>query len=70
MEDLNAAKLEEFQAFYKKYYVPNNATLVVAGDINLNRLKNGLRNTTEEFQKEQFIRKISRKMLLSLRKKK
>jgi predicted Zn-dependent peptidase len=33
MEDLNAAKLEEFQAFYKKYYVPNNATLVVAGDI-------------------------------------
>lgn len=34
LEDLNAAKLEEFQAFYKKYYVPNNATLVVAGDIN------------------------------------
>lgn len=33
MEDLNAAKLEEFQDFYKKYYVPNNATLVVAGDI-------------------------------------
>ena len=33
MEDLNAAKLEEFQDFYKKYYVPNNATLVIAGDI-------------------------------------
>ena len=33
MEDLNSAKLDEFQAFYKKYYVPNNATLVVAGDI-------------------------------------
>lgn len=33
MEDLNSAKLEEFQAFYKKYYIPNNATLVVAGDI-------------------------------------
>lgn len=33
MEDLNAAKLEEFQNFYKKYYVPNNAVLVVAGDI-------------------------------------
>lgn len=33
MEDLNAAQLEEFRAFYKKYYVPNNATLVVAGDI-------------------------------------
>ncbi len=33
MEHLDAAKLEEFQAFFKKYYVPNNATLVVAGDI-------------------------------------
>ncbi len=33
MEDLNSAKLDEFLEFYKKYYVPNNATLVVAGDI-------------------------------------
>ena len=33
MEDLNAAKLDEFLDFYKKYYVPNNATLVVAGDL-------------------------------------
>ena len=33
MEDLNAAKLEEFIAFYKQFYVPNNATLSIAGDI-------------------------------------
>ena len=33
MEDLNSAKLEEFNTFFKKYYIPNNATLVVAGDI-------------------------------------
>ena len=33
MEDLNSAKLEEFNALFKKYYIPNNATLVVAGDI-------------------------------------
>ncbi len=33
MEHLDAATLEEFQAFHKKYYVPNNGTLVVAGDI-------------------------------------
>jgi len=33
IEDLNSAKLEEFNAFFKKYYIPNNATLVVAGDI-------------------------------------
>lgn len=33
MEDLDAAELEEFRAFFDKYYGPNNATLVVAGDI-------------------------------------
>lgn len=32
MEHLDAAKLEEFQAFNKKFYIPNNAVLVVAGD--------------------------------------
>ena len=34
MEHLDASKLEEFQAFNKKFYVPNNAVLVVAGDLN------------------------------------
>ena len=34
LDHLDAATLEEFQAFNKKFYVPNNATLVVAGDIN------------------------------------
>lgn len=33
MEHLDAATLEEFKAFNDKYYVPNNAVLVVAGDI-------------------------------------
>ncbi|WP_438976572.1 M16 family metallopeptidase [Polaribacter sp.] len=34
IKDLDAAKLEEFQAFYNKWYMPNNAVLVVAGDFN------------------------------------
>jgi zinc protease len=33
MEDLNAASESDYQAFYKRFYVPNNAVLVVAGDI-------------------------------------
>ncbi|MBB6325879.1 putative Zn-dependent peptidase [Algoriphagus iocasae] len=33
MEHLNAASIEEFQQFYKDFYVPNNATLTIAGDI-------------------------------------
>ncbi|MDG1039894.1 MAG: pitrilysin family protein [Polaribacter sp.] len=39
MEHLDAATLEEFLAFNKKFYVPNNATLVVAGDIDVNVTK-------------------------------
>jgi len=34
MAHLDAAKLEEFQAFNKKFYIPNNSVLVVAGDLN------------------------------------
>jgi zinc protease len=30
--DIQAAKLDEVRAFFKTYYVPNNATLVVAGN--------------------------------------
>ena len=35
MAHLDAATLKEFQAFNKKFYVPNNAVLVVAGDIDI-----------------------------------
>ena len=35
MAHLDAASLEEFQAFNKKFYTPNNAVLVVAGDIDV-----------------------------------
>jgi predicted Zn-dependent peptidase len=33
MDHLDAATLEEFQAFNKKFYIPNNAVLIIAGDI-------------------------------------
>ena len=39
MDHLDAATLEEFQAFNKKFYIPNNAVLVVAGDINKDQAK-------------------------------
>src|SRR5881628_579785 len=37
MEDLTAASHEDVVAFFKKYYAPNNASLVIAGDIDLDR---------------------------------
>ena len=39
MEDLDAATLEEFIAYKEKYYGPNNAVLVVAGDIDIDKTK-------------------------------
>ena len=39
MDHLDAAKLEEFQDFNKKFYIPNNAVLVIAGDFNADQTK-------------------------------
>jgi zinc protease len=33
MADISAASLEDVQNFFRTYYVPNNATLAVAGDV-------------------------------------
>ncbi len=35
MADLDSAKLYEFTDFFKKYYIPNNAVLSIAGDIDI-----------------------------------
>jgi zinc protease len=32
-KDLNAATVADVATFFKKYYVPNNATMVIAGDV-------------------------------------
>lgn len=39
MEDLDAATEEDYKTFYKTFYVPNNATLSIAGDIDIEKTK-------------------------------
>jgi zinc protease len=39
MEDLTAANIEDVHAFFRTYYAPNNAVLVVAGDIDVAQAK-------------------------------
>jgi len=39
MEDLQNATVEDVKAFHRKFYSPNNATLVIAGDINKEEVK-------------------------------
>jgi predicted Zn-dependent peptidase len=36
---IDQATLAEFMAFYKKYYVPNNAVLVIGGDLDIAKTK-------------------------------
>jgi predicted Zn-dependent peptidase len=39
MEHLEAAKEEDYKQFYKDFYVPNNAVLTIAGDIDIDAAK-------------------------------
>ena len=39
MADLDAATLNEFKAFNKKYYTPSNSVMVIAGDIDIAKTK-------------------------------
>jgi len=39
MDDINRAKLSEFQDFFKKFYTPGNAVLSISGDLNIDSTK-------------------------------
>src|SRR5688572_419497 len=43
MEHLRQAAVDELQQFFNTYYVPNNAVLVVSGDIDVNQVKQWVR---------------------------
>lgn len=55
MADLDAATLAEFQAFNKKYYIPNNAVLVIAGDIDLAKTELWVKQYFEDIPSGQRI---------------
>lgn len=42
-EHLDQATLEDFKGFYETFYVPNNATLVIAGDIDYSKTEDLVR---------------------------
>jgi len=51
MEHLDAATLEEFNAYFKDYYGPNNAVLVVAGDIDMKKTKKLVKDYFSEIKR-------------------
>jgi predicted Zn-dependent peptidase len=44
MDHLDSASLDEFIAYNKKFYVPNNAVLVVAGNFEIDETKNKIKD--------------------------
>ena len=57
MEHLDAATLEEFRAFNKKFYTPNNAVLVVAGQIDFAQTKEWIRKYFGAIPKGEVLKK-------------
>src|SRR5205823_14468005 len=46
LQDVERATVEQQQAYYRRFYHPNNATLVIAGDINTDHV---LKNVEQAF---------------------
>jgi zinc protease len=57
MKHLDAATLEEFQAFNKKFYTPNNAVLVVAGQIDFAQTKEWIQKYFGPIKKGEVLKK-------------
>lgn len=66
MEHLDAATLEEFNAYFKKYYAPNNAVLVVAGDFDTPKTKQLIKTYFSEVPKgEKVVRNFPKEKAIT-----
>lgn len=52
MDDLNAATVEDVASFFKMYYAPNNAVLVLVGDFNTNEALAKIRANFESIPRQ------------------
>ena len=52
MEDLNAATVEDVASFFKTYYAPNNAVLVLVGDFKTNEALAKIRSSFEAIPRQ------------------
>ena len=59
MEHLDASTLQEFIAFNKKYYTPNNAALVIAGDIDIEKTKSLVNDYFSEIPAGVSVEKVN-----------
>ena len=58
LEDLQNATLQDVKDFYKKWYVPNNATLVIAGDFDAEQVKAWVHKYFDEIPRGEEIKPL------------
>lgn len=57
LEDLQASTLDDVHEFFKRWYVPNNVTLVIAGDFDTNQAKAWVHKYFDEIPRGPEIQK-------------
>ena len=60
LEDLQNATLEDVKEFYKRWYVPNNVTLTIAGDIDVEQTKAWVKKYFDEIPRGEDIPKMEK----------
>ena len=61
LEDLQNATLEDVKDFYNRWYVPNNVTLTIAGDIDVDQAKKWVDKYFSEIKRGEDIPKMEKK---------
>lgn len=59
MPDLDAATYEDVTNFFKRYYVPNNASLVIAGDIDTKATEEMVKKWFGEIPRGEAVKRIA-----------
>lgn len=60
LEDLQNATLDDVKEFYRRWYVPNNVTLTIAGDIDTEQTKAWVKKYFDEIPRGKDIPKIEK----------
>jgi len=61
LEDLQNATLDDVKTFFKKWYVPNNATLVLSGDFDIIKAKKWVHKYFNEIPRGEHIAPLQKK---------
>lgn len=61
LEDLQNATLDDVKTFFRKWYVPNNATLVLSGDINIEQATKWVKKYFDEIPRGEEIEALEKR---------